>query len=128
MEVKYTADGLVLHQHKFTKELLTESGFHNFKRVVTPLPAQLKLSASEGALLEDPTPYRSLVGKLNFLTNTRTDLAYTVQTLSQYMQNPREFHLKALKHTLNYVHSTCGQGISLSKSDKITLQAFSDSD
>ena len=85
IEVHYTAAGLV-HQNKFTKELLLESGFNNFKKVVTPLPAQLILSTTEGELLQDPTPYRSLVGKLNFLTSTRPDLSYTIQTLSQYMQ------------------------------------------
>ena len=82
IEVNYTVAGLVLHQNKFTKELLLESGFNNFKKAVTPLPAQLKLSALVGVLLQDPIPYRSLVGKLNFLTNTRPDLSYTVHTLS----------------------------------------------
>lgn len=64
IEVTYTTNGPVLHQNKFTKELLLDSGFNNFQKVVTPLPAQLKLSATEGVLLQDPTPYRSLVGKL----------------------------------------------------------------
>lgn len=44
------------------------------------------------------------------------------------MQSPRDSHMAALKHTLNYVSSTCGQGIILNASDSITLQAFSDSD
>lgn len=128
IEVFYTQKGLVLQQNKFTKELLLESGIKNFKKVVTPLPCQLKLSTDEGTLLQDPTPYRSLVGKLNFLSNTRPDLSYTVQTPSQYMKKPRDSHWKGLLHTLNYMHSTYGQGIALSASDKIVLQAFSDSD
>lgn len=128
IEVLYTSDDLVLHQHKYTKELLTESKISHFKRVVTPLPLNLKLSALEGKLLSDPTPYRSLIGKLNYLTNTRPDLSYTVQTLSQFMQQPRDSHWHALQHTRNYVHSTCGQGIVLSGGKDIVLQAFSDSD
>lgn len=128
IEVTYAKDGLVLHQHKYTRELLSESGITNFKRVVTPLPLHLKLSAHEGSLLPDATPYRSIIGKLNYLTNTRPDLSYTVQTLSQYMQQPRDSHWEALQHTLNYIHSTCGQGIILSADAHITLQAFSDSD
>ena len=72
--------------------------------------------------------YCSLVGKLNFLTHTRPDLAYTVQTLSQYLQNPTQAHYNALQHTLHYVHSTTGQGILLHATDKLSLQAFSDSD
>lgn len=66
IEVKYTTNGIILHQHKFTKEILSNSGFKPFKKVVTPLPVNLKLSAEIGKLLEDPTSYRSLVGKLNY--------------------------------------------------------------
>ena len=89
MKVCYLPPTVVLAQHKFAKE---ESGFDSFKKVVTPLPANIKLSASLGTLLPNPTPYRSLIGKLNFLTNTRPDLAYTVQTLSQFMQSPWDTH------------------------------------
>lgn len=98
------------------------------KGAVTPLPQNLKLQTDKGSLLPDPTLYRSLVGKLNFLTHTRPDLAFTVQCLSQFMQSPRTSHLEALHHTLRYVAQTAGQGILLQASDKLTLQAFSDSD
>lgn len=69
-----------------------------------------------------------MVGKLNFLTNTRPDLSYTVQHLSQFLQKPRVPHIEALMHTLRYVGSTVGQGIILKASDQLTLQAYSDSD
>ena len=72
--------------------------------------------------------YRSIVGKLNFLTNTRPDLSYTVQSLSQYMQKPREPHWKALMHTLGYVLYTNKQGIILKVKDRLTLHAYSYSD
>ena len=82
----------------------------------------------EGTLLDDHTQYRALVGKLNFLTNTRPDLSFTVQTLSQFLQQPRTPHLQALLHTLAYVQGTSTQGILLSGADQLCLQAFSDSD
>ena len=85
----------------------------------------LKLSAMEGTLLHDPTLYRSIVGKLNYLTNTRPDLTYVVQTLTQFMQKPRDTHWKALQHTLSYVENTSKQGIFFSATYKITIQAFS---
>lgn len=68
------------------------------------------------------------VGKLNYLTNTRPDLSYVVQVLSQYMQAPRSSHLQALAHTLRYINHSVGQGIMLKGSNELTLQAFSDSD
>lgn len=93
IEVSYKGDHMILTQAKFTKELLNESGLHDFRKAVTPLPANLKLNASDGQLLCDGTFYRSMVGKLNFLTNTMPVLSYSVQTLSQYM------HAKPSKYT-----------------------------
>lgn len=128
LEVSYIPEGTVLSQRKFTKELLLESGITHFKRVATPLPVHLKLQSSTSPLLPNPTLYRSLVGKLNFLTHTRPDLSFSVQTLSQYMQNPTDQHFAALTHTLHYVAGTVGQRISLNGSNNLTLQAFSDFD
>ena len=82
IEVIYSFAGIILTQHKFTKELLPNSGIKSFKTVVTPHPLNLKLLAFEGELLPDATLYRSLVEKLNYLTNTKPDLSYTTQHLS----------------------------------------------
>ena len=104
---------------KFTKELLLASGIKKFIHVVTPLPPNTRLSANDGTLIENLTLYRSLVGKLNFLTNTRPNFIYTVQSLSQFMQNPRFSHWKAQPQ--NYVFSICGQGIKHNGQDKVIL-------
>lgn len=128
IEVNKVSQGIVLTQKNFTNDLLVESGITLFRHVVTPLPVNLKLQGSDGAYFSNPSLYRSLVGKLNFLTHTRPDLSYTLQTLSQFMQTPREQHFEALKHTLCYVYHTAGQGILLQGSDHLTLDAFSDSD
>ena len=70
----------------------------------------------------------SFANSTSWLTYTRLDLSYTVQALSQYMQHPKTTHWEALQDTLNYAHSTCGQGIVLLGTNQITLQAFSNSD
>lgn len=101
IEINYLPDGITMSQHKFTHELLRDSGLSTFKHVVTPLPLNLKLQKANSPPFSDPQLYRSLVGKLNFLTHTRPDLAFTVQTLSQYMQAPTTAHFQALTHTLN---------------------------
>ena len=128
IEIAYSSDGIILSQEKFTKELLVDSGITQFKTVATPLPLNLKLSSDDSPRYSDPELYRSLVGKLNFLTNTRPDLAYSVQTLSQFMHHPTISHHQALQHTLHYVHSTAGQGIMLKAGTQLTLHAYSDSD
>jgi len=128
LEVQHTPHGIILSQHKFAKELLRDCGFSLKRSASTPLPINCKLLPNEGALLDDPTQYRALVGKLKFLTNTRPDLSFTVQTLSQFLQNPKTPHLQALLHTMAYVQGALTQGILLKGTPQLHLQAFSDSD
>jgi hypothetical protein len=69
----------------------------------TPVDTQAKLSATLGDLVADPIAYRSLVGALQYLTFTQTDLTYVVQQICLHMHDPRESHLAALKRLLRYV-------------------------
>ena len=81
-EVIYVPDGLVLSQCKFATDLLHEFGLDSFKKVVTPLPINLKLQSNDSPLYSYLTLYRSIIGKLNFLTSTRPDLSFATQSLS----------------------------------------------
>lgn len=92
IEINYSPQGMILTQQKYTQDLLVASEVTRFKKVVTPLPLNLKLNPTDGEILADGELYRSLVGKLKFLTNTRPNISFTVQTLSQFMQSPRTPH------------------------------------
>ena len=50
-----------------------------------------KLHAYEGELV-DPTLYRQLIGSLMYLVNSRPDLCFAVNTLSQFMVEPTRVH------------------------------------
>lgn len=126
IEVTHIPEGIILTQKKFTKELLQTCNLNTSKPTKTPLLITDKLTL-EGEFT-DPAHYRCLVGKLNFLTHTRPDLSFAVQTLSQFMHQPKLPHLHALTHVSRYIACTHGQGILLKPSDTLTLQAYSDSD
>ncbi|GAA0171355.1 transmembrane signal receptor [Lithospermum erythrorhizon] len=123
-EIGYTVKGTIMSQRKFVGELIQASGISSIQSThyhVTPLTLHLKLTPDEGELLTDVEYYRSMVGKLNFLTNTRPDMSYSIQTLSQFMQAPRTSHLQALHHLLSYVNKTIGQGILLKDDQALQL-------
>jgi hypothetical protein len=51
----------------------------------------------------DPTFYRSIAGALQYLTFTRSDIAYVVQQVCLYMHDHREPNLGAMKRILRYL-------------------------
>ncbi|XP_019267582.1 PREDICTED: uncharacterized protein LOC109244875 [Nicotiana attenuata] len=59
---------------------------------------------------------------------TRPDLAFSVQTLSQFMQQPKNSHMEAATRIVRYVNNHPGQGLLLSSSSKGTLKAYCDAD
>ena len=64
-----------------------------------------KLHASEGELV-DPTLYRHRIGLLMYLVNNRPDICFAMNTLSQFMMEPRRVHWIAAKHVLRYLAGT----------------------
>ena len=90
-EVCHLSDGVSLTQRKFTQEMLKSSGHLDAKPTATPLLVNYKFTPDEGVPLLDPTVHRIYIGKPNFLSNTRPDIAFAVQTLSQLMQHPTSY-------------------------------------
>ena len=128
LEILYKDNDVLISQKKFATDLIKEFGFSNYSTTSSPLDPSMKLSSTEGTLLTDPTYYRKLVGKLNFLTNTRMDITYSVQHLSQFLQAPREPHLKVAFHVLRYLKNDLNQGIFMTKHADCTITAYCDSD
>lgn len=91
-EIIFLPEGITMTKHKFTQELPLDSDLTKFKDIVTPLPINLKVQKANSYPFSNPQLYNSLVIKLNFLTHTGTDLAYTIQTLTQYIQHSPEAH------------------------------------
>ncbi|GKB06023.1 cysteine-rich receptor-like protein kinase 8 [Tanacetum coccineum] len=66
----------------------------NVKRTATPMDPIVKLNETDGYLLPDPSTYRTLVGKLLYLTITRPYLSFASQDLSQYSHSLRSSHFE----------------------------------
>ena len=59
-----------------------------------------------------------------YLTNTRLDICFVVNTLSQYMVNPRHIHLVGEKHVMRYLKGTLDYGLKYASDGEIILQGF----
>ncbi|XP_075095334.1 uncharacterized protein LOC142173611 [Nicotiana tabacum] len=82
LEISLHPQGYIMSQQKFTSDLLYEFNCQHFSSVLTPLDPSVKLTMDIGEPISNPSLYRRLVGKLNFLQNTRPDISFSVHHLS----------------------------------------------
>jgi len=75
-------------------KLLEIFGMVDSKSVSTPMELNFKKLCGNavGPELGNPTEYRQLVGALVFLVNSRPDVCFEVNTLSQHMVDPHHIH------------------------------------
>ena len=77
-------------------DLLSETGKLVAKPCQSPMTQNLHLTR-ESEMFEDLERYRRLVEKLNYLTVTRLNIAYSVSVVSQYMSSPTVDHWVAIE-------------------------------
>uniref|UniRef100_A0A803PZR1 CCHC-type domain-containing protein n=1 Tax=Cannabis sativa TaxID=3483 RepID=A0A803PZR1_CANSA len=126
LEIARTNKGISISQRLFTLQLLTDMGYLGAKPASTPIEPNLKLSKDKGNPLLDPTTYRSLIGKLIYLTITRPDISYVVNHLSQFLTSPRLPHLQATHRVLQYLKRTPGQGLFFPSNTSPNISAFAE--
>jgi hypothetical protein len=60
----------------------------------------MKLLSDTYSEIVDSTMCRHMIGSLMYLMNTRPDICFAVNTLSQYMVVSRHVHIVAIKHVI----------------------------
>ena len=98
------------------------------KAMTTPMALNLKLLSDASSESVDATMYHQMIGSLMYLTNTRPDICFVVNTMSQFLIDPRNVHLIAAKHILRYLRGIVDYGIKYESNQKINLEGYVDSD
>ena len=126
-QISHTDEGLFVSQSKYINELVDKMDLQDCKPCATPcLPYHILLK-NDGKPYHSPDQYRSVVGALQYLTFTRSDIAFYVNQACQFMHNPIESHVIAVKRILRYLNGTSNYGIHF-KPGLIHLQSYSDAD
>lgn len=100
IEVQRNNCGMFLSQEKYISDLLDRFKMTNCVVVPTPMVTGRKFSASDGKPMSDPYLYRKAIGSLQYLTTTRSDIAFSVNKLSQFLAQPSDTHLQGEKKDL----------------------------
>ncbi|XP_017416449.1 uncharacterized mitochondrial protein AtMg00810-like [Vigna angularis] len=127
-EVARSKKGIHLYQRKYALDILEETGMLRSKPCSTPFLSNANSLYKTENYKDNPSAYRRLIGKIFYLTNTRPDLCFTVNLLSQFMQEPTNYHYQALQHILRYVKSSPLEGLFFAADFDIQIKGFSDSD
>ena len=81
------------------------------KDMGTPMDTNLKLFSDETSELVDMNQYRKIILSLMYLMNTRPDICFVVNSLSQYLVKSIQVHLIAVKHVMRYLKGTIDLGL-----------------
>lgn len=129
LEFTYTDSGIVLHQTKYAKSVLSrfESDFGGpLKPRSTPMDPNLKVDLSSPLFGNVPL-YQSVVGALQYSATTlRADMAATVRFLAQKVKAPTEQDWCVAKHAMRYLAGTVEWGIKYEKGGSTELEVYPD--
>eukprot|EP00253_Pinus_taeda_P024144 PITA_24144 len=106
-----------LGQGKYIVDILSRFHMEDCKPMSTPMLTNCKNLHAFDSKLVDPTLYRQLIGYLIYLVNTRPDICFVVNTMIQFMCEPRRLHWVAAKHVLRYLQGTVDFGLDYRQGD-----------
>ncbi|KAM2791538.1 hypothetical protein PS2_003309 [Malus domestica] len=129
LQVLTHGDSLHINQLKYAHDLLQKHNLEHCKPEPTPIAAKVVLLNTDSPLLPSPTALCELVDCLQYLILTRPDIAYAVNTVSQFMSAPRVPHLVVAKCILRYIKGTLDHSLVFRPQSLTTrLCAYSDAD
>jgi hypothetical protein len=92
MEVWQEEGHIFLGQGKYVADILSIFQMEDSRPMSTPMVTNWKKLSVSDSQLVDATVYRQSIGSLMYLVNTRPNICFAMNTLSQHMVEPRSIH------------------------------------
>jgi len=128
LEVWLDSYRIFLNQGKYDVEILKRFRMLGCKAMTTPMKTNLKLLHDTSPEIVDVTLYRQIIGSLMYLTNTRPDICFVVNSLSHFMVEPHHIHLVVTKYVMRYFKGTLDYGLRYASDCEFKLSGYVDSD
>jgi hypothetical protein len=103
--------GITFRQTVYAKRVVELAGLIDCNTALTAMEERLKLSRDSTTEEVDATQYRRFVGRLRYLAHTRSDMTFSVDYVSRFMQRPMTEHQQAVKRIICYVAGTLDHGL-----------------
>ena len=102
---------LFVSQGKYANNILRKFHMNGSKPMETPLAGNWRKEDATSGEVADATICKQLLSSLVYLINTRPNICYLINQLSQAMVKPTKLFWKATKHVLRYLRGTTKYGI-----------------
>jgi len=127
-EVTRSKQGIHINQRKYALDILANNGMLATKPYSTSITKDTKLTLDQNKFAHEEGVYHRAIGRLLYLTNTRLDINFAVQFLTQFVQSPNIHHHQAVNWVLRYIKGSPTRGLFFPSESNMKLNAFSDSD
>jgi hypothetical protein len=127
IQVKQTKQRTIVHQAKYTKDLMKKINMAELKLVSTSMSSATSLGPDEDGEPGDQREYKSMIDSLLYLTVTRPDIQFTVGLCARFQASPRSSHRTIVQRIFSYLKHTPEFGIWYSASS-LDLVGFFDAD
>jgi hypothetical protein len=128
IQLKQMKQGTFVHQANYTKDLMKKFNMDELKPLSTPMSMPTVLDLDKNGEAMDQREYRSMIGSLLYLTETRPDIQFTVGLCMCFQASPCSSHQTAVQRIFRYLKHTPEFGIWYSASSSLDLVGFSDAD
>jgi hypothetical protein len=127
-QIKQLQEGTFICQTKYIQDILKKFGMKNAKPIKTPMGTNGHLNLDTGGKPVDQKVYRSMIGSLLYLCDSRSDIMLSICMCARFQANPKEIHLKAVKRIMRYLVYTPKFGLWYPKGSTFDLIEYSDTD
>jgi hypothetical protein len=92
MEVSQKPGKIIVCQRAYAAKIVEQCGMKGCNPVDTPMEENSKLLPGKPDMARDVTKFKSIVGSLRYLVNTRPDIAFAVGMVSRFKETPTVEH------------------------------------
>ena len=121
LQIKQLDNGIFISQEKYSKDLINKFGLTTASGKSTPMATNEYLSKEDLSKDVYQKLYTGMIGSLLYITASRPDIMHSFCLCARYQSQPKETHLKAVKHIIRYVKHTLDYCLFYPKNDYFEL-------
>ncbi|MGH3053429.1 MAG: reverse transcriptase domain-containing protein [Gaiellaceae bacterium] len=116
-------------QRGLIDKIIADTGLEDCNPNWNPTSTDALGADPEGAPMHETWSYRSIVGKLLYLsTNTRPDIAFAVSQVARFAHEPKKSHATAIKTIVRYLARTRDKGTIVRPDGSLRIDCYADAD